>query len=516
MPFFSESQALGTGSSPWTVNGNDLYPDSTSYIVGIGTTNPDTLLHLKAADGTAKIKLEGTSHAFLMKIDENQGGTADSNRYLVESDGTDGDVVFEFRNGNTSTTASTSFNIGGKSSVTLNLWDTDEGSGGKTKGVIYNSFANSRFYIFGEDGYAGGILTMDYLQSNDTRFAFGYGDQELTNAARLAIKHTSSPQLLLDDGTSTCSLTYADNSSAGYLLANTRLRLDANDNHLTFFDTDGGSNDVGSVLTYSEVATNQSKLRFHMNGASFDGNYIELQGGSSTRIQINQQEGADTVDAFLGIGGSGTEFQLGTGTADSTKIYTGNTAVAEFTSTGKLILTEDTAGGATQLELKNGAGDTASFAQNSTSESLDITTSDSMLRMYSTSASGSISFAKEDGTRVIKYDNSNGRFTISAGLALDTLDVSSATKTIANTDRRIAILCDTSSNAVTINLPAAADSDNRVFYIKDKGGNAGTTSRAITIDPNASETIDGAATVDIDQDYGSIQLICDGSNWFSI
>ena len=181
-----------------------------------------------------------------------------------------------------------------------------------------------------------------------------------------------------------------------------------------------------------------------------------------------------------------------------------------------MILTEDSTGGATQLELKNGAGDTASFAQNSTNQSLDITTSDSMLRMYSTSASGNTSIAKEDGTRVIKYDNSNGRFTISAGLALDTLDVSSATKTIANTDRRIVILCDTSSNAVTINLPAAADSNNRILYIKDKGGNAGTAARAITIDPNASETIDGAATLDINTDYGSVTIICDGSNWFAL
>ena len=467
MPFFSESQALGTGSSPWTVNGNDLYPDSTSYIVGIGNTNPDTLLHLTHASNP-QLKLDNGSQSYTFK--------AISNAVQVTT-------AFDYSSG----TAISRMN--GKEV----FWASD------TSGLVsigYDTdFTDLLFRISGA-------------------MALGYSSAQ--TGAKLHILDSSNPQLLLDDGTSTCSLTYADNSSAGYLLANTRLRIDANDNHLTFFDTDGGSNDVGSVLTYSEVATNQSKLRFHMNGASFDGNYIELQGGSTTRIQINHQEGADTVDGFIGIGGAGTEFQLGTGTTDSTKIYTGNSAVAEFTSSGKLILTEDSTGGATQLELKNGAGDTASFAQNSTNQSLDITTSDSMLRMYSTSASGNTSIAKEDGTRVIKYDNSNGRFTISAGLALDTLDVSSATKTIANTDRRIVILCDTSSNAVTINLPAAADSNNRILYIKDKGGNAGTAARAITIDPNASETIDGAATLDINTDYGSVTIICDGSNWFAL
>tara|TARA_R100000008_G_scaffold32332_1_gene18079 strand:+ start:1049 stop:2455 length:1407 start_codon:yes stop_codon:yes gene_type:complete len=467
MPFFSESQALGTGSSPWSVNGNDLYPDSTSYIVGIGNSNPDTALHITDSSNP-QLKLDNGSQSYTFK--------AISNAVQVTT-------AFDFSSG----TAISRMN--GKEV----FWASD------TSGLISIGFDTD---------------FTDLLFNMSGTVSFGYGSAQ--TGAKLHVKDSSNPQLLLDDGTSTCSFTYADNSSAGYLLANTRLRLDANDNHLMFFDTDGGSNDVGSVLTYSEVATNQSKLRFHMNGASFDGNYIELQGGSNTRIQINKQEGANTVDGFVGIGGSGTEFQLGTGTADSTKIYTGNSAVAEFTSTGKLILTEDTAGGATQLELKNGAGDTASFAQNSTNQSLDITTSDFDLNLYSTNASGNVSFCKADGTRVVRYFNTNARFLIQAGLAIDTIAVSAASTTIANSDPRIVYLCDTSSNAVTINLPAASDSSGRILYFKDKGGNAGTAARAITIDPNASETIDGAATLDINTDYGSVTIICDGSNWFAL
>jgi hypothetical protein len=37
---------------------------------------------------------------------------------------------------------------------------------------------------------------------------------------------------------------------------------------------------------------------------------------------------------------------------------------------------------------------------------------------------------------------------------------------------------------------------------------------AITIDGNASETIDGATTFTIDENYMAVDLVCDGSAWF--
>ncbi len=66
--------------------------------------------------------------------------------------------------------------------------------------------------------------------------------------------------------------------------------------------------------------------------------------------------------------------------------------------------------------------------------------------------------------------------------------------------------------AITITL----DTDNvvagRSFIIKDEDGNA--ASNNITIDTEASETIDGAASYSISTNYISISLYCDGTNWF--
>ena len=67
--------------------------------------------------------------------------------------------------------------------------------------------------------------------------------------------------------------------------------------------------------------------------------------------------------------------------------------------------------------------------------------------------------------------------------------------------------------ARTITLPAAATvGAGWTYIIKDESGGAGTNN--IIVDGNGAETIDGAATQAINTNYGSMNLYCDGSNWF--
>lgn len=65
----------------------------------------------------------------------------------------------------------------------------------------------------------------------------------------------------------------------------------------------------------------------------------------------------------------------------------------------------------------------------------------------------------------------------------------------------------------TLTLPAAASCAGRVFIVKDESGNAGTNN--ITVDGNASETIDGATTKAISANYGVLRLYCTGTAWFT-
>ena len=72
------------------------------------------------------------------------------------------------------------------------------------------------------------------------------------------------------------------------------------------------------------------------------------------------------------------------------------------------------------------------------------------------------------------------------------------------------ILVDATAGAVTVNLPAAADSAGAFIVVKktDAGGNA------VTVDANASETIDGATTRALAAQYDAITIACDGTAWW--
>jgi len=72
------------------------------------------------------------------------------------------------------------------------------------------------------------------------------------------------------------------------------------------------------------------------------------------------------------------------------------------------------------------------------------------------------------------------------------------------------VLVNTSGGARTITLPAPTN--GRVLKIKDSTGNANTNN--ITINPNASELIDGTSSKVINFAFGSASLVSDGTNWF--
>lgn len=73
---------------------------------------------------------------------------------------------------------------------------------------------------------------------------------------------------------------------------------------------------------------------------------------------------------------------------------------------------------------------------------------------------------------------------------------------------------DATSGAITITLPATASSAGRIYVIKkiDSSGNA------VTVDPNASETIDGATTVSLSSQYSAIIVQCNyaGTAWHKL
>lgn len=71
------------------------------------------------------------------------------------------------------------------------------------------------------------------------------------------------------------------------------------------------------------------------------------------------------------------------------------------------------------------------------------------------------------------------------------------------------VLADATSGAITVNLPAAADNEDRMIAVKKVDSSV----NAVTVDANASETIDGNLTYSLSSQYDVVMLVSDGSNW---
>ena len=74
------------------------------------------------------------------------------------------------------------------------------------------------------------------------------------------------------------------------------------------------------------------------------------------------------------------------------------------------------------------------------------------------------------------------------------------------------VLVDATSAAVTLDLPAAADNTGAIVVVKKIDSSVNT----VTVEANASETIDGAANKALTTQYESITIVCDGTEWWII
>jgi len=92
--------------------------------------------------------------------------------------------------------------------------------------------------------------------------------------------------------------------------------------------------------------------------------------------------------------------------------------------------------------------------------------------------------------------------------------VNAATYDLLITDEILHVTYTGTGAVTSLTLPTAQVIAGRTIVIKDAGGNSATNN--ITIDTEGSETIDGAATFVIEEDYSSVSLYCDGSDWYVI
>lgn len=83
-----------------------------------------------------------------------------------------------------------------------------------------------------------------------------------------------------------------------------------------------------------------------------------------------------------------------------------------------------------------------------------------------------------------------------------------ATRNETITEGGIFILCDCTSNAITVNLPTAVGNKS-VISIKKIDSSTNT----VTIDPFSTQTVDGSTTALLQVQNVAITLVSDNSNW---
>lgn len=246
------------------------------------------------------------------------------------------------------------------------------------------------------------------------------------------------------------------------------------------------------------ISNSGDNIVFHVGGVLF----AEFEEASRDKIKFNGDENKD-IDFIVGYnGGKAIDVDGATGNIAMNQslfinnFYSGTNNYERLevkwdTNVAMIEATSDGTGSARVFAIGNGSG--SSVAE------FDVT-----------------------GTKVghIKpkfnsiYDNGKNtlrwKTTYTDGIAtnVETFTAVSDTLDVKNN----VALCDCTSNAITINLPAASTASGLQYQIKKTDSSTNT----VTIDADGSETIDGAATQVINAQYQALTIVSDGSNWHII
>ena len=95
-----------------------------------------------------------------------------------------------------------------------------------------------------------------------------------------------------------------------------------------------------------------------------------------------------------------------------------------------------------------------------------------------------------------------------SGSSLTTSTVTAATVNVTATSGTYTVLCNCTSNAITVNLPTAVGNSALITVKKTD-----STANTVTVDGYSTQTIDGGTTAVIRVQYASISMVSDGTNW---
>jgi hypothetical protein len=252
--------------------------------------------------------------------------------------------------------------------------------------------------------------------------------------------------------------------------------------------------DVQAALSehQGEIDTNTTTISDHLADTSdaHDASAISVVAGgnlAATDVQAALTELQSDIDTRA------TASALTTHEADTTSIHGIADTSLLLTTTGTQTATNKTLNSAV---LNTPTIDVAVFTGQSVTPSLPG------------AGNGKLYF--DSSGRLYKVNSSGTTELGLTGASL--LNVTSKTANYTATSSDDLILCNASGGAFTITLPAAASNTGKVVLIKKTDSSV----NAVTVDGNASETIDGTTTRTLGAQYATLEIVSDGTNWVSV
>lgn len=282
----------------------------------------------------------------------------------------------------------------------------------------------------------------------------------------------------------TTAMQFVQFSGAGQITAGNGLTKTGNT-----LDVNPG-NGIEIVSDQVRTKLNGTTLFVDGSGLKVNTNGITINEIANEAVGLNKLQRIPTAGSFVIGQGSGSDvgaFQLAgdvTATSNGTVTIANNAITSAKINNGAVTSGKIAADAVGSTEIANGAVGTSELANNA------------------------VTPGKADLAQAWTF---TGALSAQGGL-LAKVTVSTTNITVGATDTVVAIT-DTSA-ARTVTLPAVSGNTGRVLVIKDATGGAATNN--ITVDGNAAETIDGAATYVINTNYGSVTLVGDVSGWFVV
>ena len=303
---------------------------------------------------------------------------------------------------------------------------------------------------------------------------------------------------------------------------------------------DSASSVAMTINPSGNIGINNTAPTYKLDITANSGDQLRLNTPSGQRFTQLYFANNLTSKASLWLDNTDSFFEVYGYSSIGIKLSTNAIERMRITSGGNALINTTTDNGVDKLQVSGSALVTEAFKAATTSGNVSLRTTATTYPVNMTLGANSGMAFHQDGTtstilatnqnltstadlqfQATKYLFSNiGRVIIatSSDNGVDELQVNGSisgigmkqgyvTKTGAYTATDADYVIDCTSGTFTVTLPASSGKTGRILIIKNSG--AGT----ITVDGNASETIDGASTYSIAVQYGTIQIMSDGTNW---